>query len=115
MSESDRVEANSAVPGDALEQAIEQANEPPFVKGPPPLASFGLVLHHNASWTHEGHAFRNRRLKDVFDRSVRYLPDEGGVYVVQIGHFRGLVDVEESGFFVEDIDLAEGQVLLSDQ
>ncbi|MFT5443430.1 MAG: hypothetical protein ACI8W3_002479 [Myxococcota bacterium] len=115
MSESDRVEVKPSVPGEPLEQAIEQANQQDFAKGPPPLASFGLVLHHDASWTHEGHAFRNRKLKNLFDRSVRYLPDEGGVYVVQIGHFRGLVDVEESGFFVDDIDLVKGQVLLSDK
>lgn len=97
-----------------LDRAIEKANQPPFPKGPPPLSSFDLVLHHDGSWSHEGHAFRNRRLRDKFDVSVRYLPDEGCVYVIQIGHFRGLIDVEEAGFFVDDIDLAKGLVSLSD-
>lgn len=98
----------------ALDRAIVAANEPPFPKRPPPLSSFGLVLHHDGSWTHEGHPFRNRRLREKFDVSVRYLPEEGGVYVIQIGRFRGLVDVEEAGFFVEDIDLQAGTVMLSD-
>ena len=97
-----------------LDRAIEQANSPPFENGPPPLSSFGLVLHHDGSWTHEGQRFRNRRLREKFDRSVRYLADEGGAYVVQIGRFRGLIDVEEAAFFVEDIDLASAAVRLSD-
>ena len=97
-----------------LDRAIGEANRTPLAKGPPPLASFDLVLHHDGSWTHEGQPFRNRRLREKFDRSVRYLPDEGGVYVVQIGHFRGLIDVEEAAFFVEDIDLDSGSVRLSD-
>ena len=53
-------------------------------------------------------------MREKFDQSVRYLPDEGGVYVVQIGHFRGLIDVEEAAFFVADIDLGAGSVRLSD-
>jgi len=100
--------------GSDLDRAIAEANAPPIPKGPPPLRSFGLTLHHDGSWTHEGQAFRNRRLREKFDVSVRYLPEEGGVYVVQIGHFRGLVDVEEAGFFVEDVDLGAGKVRLSD-
>ena len=101
-------------PAKDLDRAIEHANRPPFAKGPPPLRSFDLLLHHDGSWTHEGQPFRNRRLREKFDRSVRYLPEEGGVYVVQIGHFRGLIEVEEAGFFVEDIDLARARVRLSD-
>lgn len=97
-----------------LDRAIDDANRPPVPKGPPPLRSFDLVLHHDGSWTHEGQPFRNRRLREKFDQSVRYLPDEGGVYVVQIGHFRGLIDVEEAAFFVGDIDLGAGSVRLSD-
>jgi hypothetical protein len=97
-----------------LDRAIEDANRPPLPKGPPPLRSFDLVLHHDGAWTHEGQSFRNRRLREKFDKSVRYLPEEGGVYVVQIGHFRGLIDVEEAGFFVDDIDLDAGTVRLSD-
>jgi len=105
-----------------IAQQIEAANAPTSaenVGGPPPLRSFGLVLHHDGAWTHEGHPFHNRKLREKFDVSVRYLPGEGpgGVdaHVIQIGRFRGLIDVEEAGFFVEDLDLASGHVRLSDR
>ena len=79
----------------------------------PPLRSFGLLLHRDGRFTHEGVAIRNRRLRAVFERSVRYLPDER-TYVVQLGRFRGVVDVEETGFFVRSVDLARGAIRLSD-
>jgi hypothetical protein len=82
--------------------------------GPPPLRPFGLVLHHDGRWTHEGEPIANRRIREKFDRSVRYLPDEGK-YVVQVGRFRGEIEVEEAGFFVRDVDLARGEVALSDE
>ena len=44
--------------------------------GPPPLRPFGLRLHHDGRWTHEGQPIRNRRLREHFDRSVRWLPEE---------------------------------------
>jgi len=81
--------------------------------GAPPLRPFGLVLHHDGSWTHEGQPIANRRIREKFDRSVRYLP-EHGKYVVQVGRFRGEIEVEEAGFFVRDVDLARGGVALSD-
>ena len=85
--------------------------------GPPPLKSFGLVLHRDGTWTHEGVPIRNRKLRALFDRSVRFLPDEGdeGKYVVQVGRFRGQVDPEETGFFVTAVDLEQGRVTLSDR
>ncbi|MGI9432518.1 MAG: hypothetical protein ACR2PQ_09905 [Myxococcota bacterium] len=86
---------------------------PPPV-GPPPLEPFGLVLHHDGRWSHEGQPIRNRRLREHFDRSVRYLPDEGK-YVVTLRHFRGEVEVEEAGFFVRAIDAETGHVQLSDR
>lgn len=82
--------------------------------GPPPLQSFGLILHRDGSWTHEGVPIRNRKLRALFDRSVRYLPDENK-YVVQVGPFRGQVDPEETGFFVTAVHLARGRVTLSDR
>jgi len=82
-------------------------------EGPPPLRPFGLVLHHDGSWTHEGQPILNRRIRERFDRSVRYLPEQGK-YVVQIGRFRGQIEVEEAGFFVRDVDLASVWVALSD-
>jgi hypothetical protein len=81
--------------------------------GPPPLAPFGLVLHHDGSWTHEGQPLRNRKLRALFDRSVRYLPEEGK-YVVQVQQYRGEISVEEAGFFVRAFDPAEGRLSLSD-
>jgi hypothetical protein len=81
--------------------------------GPPPLRPFGLLLHHDGRWTHEGQPILNRRIREKFDRSVRYLPDQRK-YVVQIGRFRGQIEVEEAGFFVRDVDLARAEVLLSD-
>lgn len=82
--------------------------------GAPPLRSFGLILHRDRSWSHEGVPIRNRKLRALFDRSVRYLPEED-TYVVQVGRFRGQVDPEETGFFVTAVDLARGRVTLSDR
>ena len=81
---------------------------------PPPLRPFGLVLHRDGSWTHEGVPILNRRLRAAFDRSVRFLPDEGGVYVVQLGRFRGQIEVEEAAFFARSVDAESGTVHLSD-
>ena len=81
--------------------------------GPPPLRPFGLVLHHDGSWTHEGVPIANQRIRAAFDRSVRFLTDEGK-YVVQLGHFRGEIEVEEAGFFVRAVDFQDGKIHLSD-
>jgi hypothetical protein len=81
--------------------------------GPPPLRPFGLVLHHDGSWTHEGQPLRNRKLRALFDRSVRYLPKEG-TYVVQVQQYRGEIEVEEAGFFVRGFDAESGAISLSD-
>ena len=83
------------------------------MSGPPPLEPFGLVLHHDGSWTHEGVPFANKKLRERFDRAIRYLPDESA-YVVQIAHFRGEIEVEEAGFFVRLFDSDTGSLLLSD-
>jgi hypothetical protein len=81
--------------------------------GPPPLRPFGLVLHHDARFTHEGEPIRNRKLREHFDRSVEFLP-EASKYIVRLGHFRGQVEVEEAGFFVREVDPASGELRLSD-
>jgi len=86
----------------------------PAAPGPPPLRPFGLVLHHDGSWSHEGAPFINARLRAAFDRSVRYLPEEA-VFVVQLGRFRGQIEVEEAGFFVRSFDPASGRISLSDR
>lgn len=89
----------------------------PPLGGPPPLKPFGLILHHDARWSHEGQAIANDKLRTHFDRSVKFLPDEGeaGKYVVTLRHFRGEIVLEEAGFFVTSIDLERGRVLLSDR
>ncbi len=82
-------------------------------RGPPPLKPFGLVLHHDGSWTHEGHPIQNRKLRGAFDRGVAYAPKEG-VFVVHLLHFRGQIEVEEAPFFVRMLDTETGEVCLSD-
>lgn len=81
--------------------------------GAPPLAPFGLVLHHDARWSHEGQPLRHARLRAAFDRGVRFLP-EAGCYVVQLGRFRGQIEVEEAAFFVREVELPRGELRLSD-
>ncbi len=80
---------------------------------PPPLEPFGLVLHHDGRWTHEGLPILNARIRALFDRSVRFLPEEGA-YVVQLGRFRGLIECEEAAFFARSFDAVEGTIQLSD-
>jgi hypothetical protein len=82
-------------------------------RGPPPLTPFGLRLHHDGRWSHEGQPILNRRLREHFDRSVRYLPAERK-YVVTLRHFRGEIEVEEAAFFVRSFDAASGRLALSD-
>lgn len=81
--------------------------------GPPPLRPFGLVLHRDGRFRHEGQAILHPRLRALFERSVRYLPDQRK-YVVQVGRFRGEIELEEAGFFVRSIDVATGRLSLSD-
>lgn len=82
--------------------------------GPPPLRPFGLVLRHDGTWRHAGVPFLNPKLREVFDRSVRFLPEEGK-YVVQIGRFRGEIELQEAGFFVREFDAESGEIRLSDR
>jgi len=86
---------------------------PPRAPGPPPLRPFGLVLHRDGRWTHEGQPILHPRLRAAFDRGVRWLPDERK-YVVQLGRFRGEIEVEEAAFFVRAVDAARGELALSD-
>lgn len=81
--------------------------------GPPPLAPFGLRLHHDGRFSHDGEPILNRRLREHFDRSVEYLPEEGK-FIVRLGHFRGQVEVQEAGFFVRAYEADRGEIVLSD-
>jgi hypothetical protein len=71
------------------------------------------VLQRDGRFTHEGQPIRNRKLRAAFERSVRYLPDEAK-YVVQLGRFRGQIELEEAAFFVRSVDLERGTLALSD-
>jgi hypothetical protein len=82
--------------------------------GPPPLRPFGLMLHHDGRFTHEGERILNRKLREHFGRSVEYLPEEGK-YIVRLGYFRGEVEIEEAGFFVRSVELETGDITLSDR
>jgi len=88
-------------------------SDPLGTAGPPPLRPFGLVLHHDGRFTHEGEPILNRRLREHFDRSVQYLVEEQK-YIVCLQHFRGEIEVEEAAFFVRQIDLERGDLVLSD-
>jgi len=81
--------------------------------GPPPLAPFGLRLHHDGRFSHAGEPILHRKLREHFDRSVEYLADEGK-FVVRLGRFRGEIEVEEAAFFVRGFDPATGGIALSD-
>jgi hypothetical protein len=71
------------------------------------------VLHHDGHWTHEGQPILHTRLREHFDRSVKYLADERK-FVVTLRHFRGEIAVEEAAFFVRAVDLTSGEIALSD-
>jgi hypothetical protein len=85
----------------------------PARPGPPPLRPFGLVLHHDGTWTHEGQPITHAKLRAHFDRSVAYLPD-AQKYVVTLRHFRGEITVEEAAFFVRSFEPGSARIALSD-
>ena len=100
--------------GKVAEIVSPRSEAPPSEAGAPPaLRPFGLRLHHDGRWSHEGQPIRNRRLREHFDRSVRYLVEERKC-VVTLRHFRGEIEVEEAAFFVRSFDAASGRIALSD-
>ena len=72
------------------------------------------MLHHDGSWTHEGHPIQHAKLRAHFDRSVVYLPEERK-YVVTLRHFRGEITVEEAAFFVRAFEPETARIALSDR
>jgi hypothetical protein len=72
------------------------------------------VLHHDGSWTHEGHPIQHAKLRAHFDKSVVYLPEERK-YVVTLRHFRGEITVEEAAFFVRAFEPETAHIALSDR
>ncbi len=92
--------------------SVSSPSAPPQ-PGPPPLRPFGLVLHHDGRFSHEGEPILHRKLREHFERSVEYLADEQK-FIVRLGHFRGQIEVEEAGFFVRTVELESGEIALSD-
>ncbi len=62
-----------------------------------------IRLDATGKWTHEGLDFENPNLIDLFSRSVDRT--EGGTWVLEVGPFTYPITVEDTGFFVERIDL----------
>ena len=54
------------------------------------------------------------RLHDAFLAGVRWVEEER-TFVVQLGHFRGWLDVEDTAYFVTAYDEATGEIDLSDR
>ena len=71
-------------------------------------------MHHDGSWTHEGHPITHAKLRAHFDRSVVYLPGERK-YVVTLRQFRGEITVEEAAFFVRAFEPETARIALSDR
>ncbi len=64
-----------------------------------------IRLNERGEWKHEGLDFENRRIIDLFNRSVSRT--EGGTWVLEIGRFTYPIEVDRTGYFVESIDFGE--------
>ncbi len=71
------------------------------------------MLRRDGSFVHEGQRVTHPRLHRAFLRGVRFLDDEG-VFVVQLGRFRGQIEVEDTPYFVVAYDPDLGTIDLSD-
>ena len=70
---------------------------------PPKLAPFGLRLHRDGSFSHEGVEVTHARLRAQFLRSVEW-SEADGTFLVRLRHFRGWLDVEDTPWFVVAYD-----------
>ena len=71
------------------------------------------MLRRDGSFVHEGVEVSHPRLREAFRRGVRFAEAEG-VFVVQLGRFRGQIEVEDTPFFVSAYDAEDGSIELSD-
>jgi hypothetical protein len=71
------------------------------------------VLRRDGSFWHEGVRVTHARLLAAFRAGVRWA-DAEGTFVVQLGRFRGWLEVEDTAFFVDGYDAATGELELSD-
>jgi len=75
---------------------------------------FGLELRRDGSFWHEGVRVTHPRLREAFRAGVRWA-DAERVFVVQLGRFRGWLDVEDTAFFVDAYDEPTGEVAISNR
>lgn len=73
-----------------------------------------IRLDATGKWTHEGLDFENPKIVNLFSRSVGRT--EGGTWVLEIPPFTYPITVEDTGFFVERVDLNQSppKLYLSD-
>lgn len=69
-----------------------------------------IRLDASGNWTHEGLDFENPRIISLFNRSIGRTA--GGTWVLEIGTFTYPIEVEDAGYFVERVDLAQDPPLL---
>ncbi len=72
------------------------------------------MLRRDGSFWHEGVRVTHPRLAAAFRAGVRWSEAER-TFVVQLGRFRGWLDVEDTAFFVDAYDAATGEIELSDR
>ena len=70
-----------------------------------------IRLDSRGNWTHEGSDFENTRVVSLFNRSVARTP--GGTWVLEIAPFTYPITVDDTGFFVDHIDLNATPPLLT--
>ena len=72
------------------------------------------MLRRDGRFVHEGVLVSHPKLHAAFLKGVRFAEQEG-VFIVQIGRFRGQIEVEDTPFWVRSYDPARGEIELSDE
>lgn len=74
-----------------------------------------IFLDARGRWHHQGEAFENEKIIALFSRSVGRT--DGGTWVLEVPPYTYPIRVEDTGFFVEQIDLSASpaRVYLSDE
>ena len=69
-----------------------------------------ITLHADGHWTHRGQPFENQKIIKLFNYSVART--EGGTWVIDVGQFVYPITVEDCGYFVERLHLADDGITL---
>jgi len=72
------------------------------------------VLRAAGHFEHDGQRITHPGLHAAFLRGVRFV-DDPGVFVVQVGHFRGQIEVEDTPWWVVLYDSDTGEIELTDR